>query len=144
MRVEYRTNGVVAGTYFPGLSAPVVLHSDELPEHDAHELQRLVDDACFFNQPATPNATARPADRRQYTITVEDHQHRHTVYLADPITDAELQSLVAFLNGQASAPGSAAPSAHYPAARRRGVTAVSKISHIMYTTMYTGAAQWRP
>ena len=104
MRVEYKTNGVVAGTYFPGLSAPVVLHSDELPAHDAHELQQLIDQAHFFDQPAAANTLARTAaDQRRYTITVEDHGRCHTLVLSDPITDAELQSLVAFLDRQAKA-----------------------------------------
>ncbi len=100
MRVEFQMNGVVAGTYFPGLSRPVVIQSDELGENDAHELQRLLDASRFFDQPSTTTVPARPADRRQYIITVEDHERCHTVYLTEPITDAELQSLITFLNQQ--------------------------------------------
>lgn len=104
MRIEFQMNGVVAGTYFPGLSRSMVLQSDELAEGDADELQRLLDAAHFFEQPTMVNTSMRnTADRRHYIITVEDHERNHTVYLTEPVTDAELQSLIAFLNQQVKA-----------------------------------------
>lgn len=103
MRVEFQMNGVVAGTYFPGLNRPVIIQSDELPEGDAHELQQLLEEARFFDQLTMITTPARAADRRQYMITVKDHERNHTVYLTEPVTDVELQSLIAFLSGQAKA-----------------------------------------
>jgi hypothetical protein len=119
MRVEFVTEGGVA--YFPGLSRPVVVDSDDLPEADAGELRRLIDAADFFEQPALPRTLPKgAADLRQYTIGVQDGRRRHTIRLVDPIDDSHLQDLVDFLRRHASRPATLGeePPAHQP--RRRG------------------------
>jgi hypothetical protein len=103
MRVEFATEGGIA--YFPGLSRPVVIDTDNLPEPEAAELQRLLDAANFFEQPAPPRTMPKgAADFRQYTISVAQGRRRHTIRLADPIDDPCLQSLVDFLRRHAAAP----------------------------------------
>src|SRR5512138_3005106 len=81
MRVELQTDGGIA--YFPGLSKPVVVNSDDLPKAQASQLRQLIDDAHFFELPTAPRARPKgAADMRSYTITVEDGKRRSTVRLA--------------------------------------------------------------
>jgi hypothetical protein len=117
MRVEFTTEGGIA--YFPGLSRPVVIDTDNLPEADAAELQRLLDAANFFEQPAPSRTLPKgAADYRQYTISVARGRRRHTIRLADPIDDPHLQSLVDFLRRQAAAPATLGEADEPPTSRR--------------------------
>jgi hypothetical protein len=103
MRVEFATEGGLA--YFPGLSRPTVIDTASLPEADAAELARLLDQTDFFAQPALPRTLPKgAADYRQYTISVEDGKRRHTIRLIDPIEDPRLQALVDFLRSRAARP----------------------------------------
>lgn len=99
MRVELQTEGGLA--YFPGLSKPVVVESDDLPQAQAAQLQQLIASTCFFELPAASRSLPKgAADMRRYTITVADGRRRRTVRLVDPIEDANIQALLAFLQGQ--------------------------------------------
>jgi hypothetical protein len=100
MRIEFQNEGGIA--HFPGLARPVVIDSDALSEEEATELKRLVKAARFFEQPrgvGTPRRGA--ADYRQYTITVEEGGRQHTIQVADPVEDPELQPLLRFLQTKA-------------------------------------------
>jgi hypothetical protein len=110
MKVQFQMSGGLA--YFPGLAKPITID----PAQDAATLAAQVNAADFFNLPAQANApTARSADARSYTITIDDGQRRHTVQVNEPITDPNLQALVDHLRllavqtvrNQADAPGSA-------------------------------------
>ena len=92
MRVRFKTEGGVA--HFPGLSEPVTIDSDELPEEEAIELKRRIEEA-----PGEPLRGA--ADYRRYTVTVEEGGRSHTVRLADPIEDPDLQRLISALDAKA-------------------------------------------
>jgi hypothetical protein len=99
MRVELQIDGGMA--YFPGLSRPVVVNSADLPKAQARRLERLVENARFFDLPAASRALPKgAADMRRYTITVEDGRRRHTVRLNDPIEDADMLALIEFLQDQ--------------------------------------------
>lgn len=102
MRVEFTTEGGIA--QFPGLSRPVTLGDDQLSEQEAQELRRLVEASRFFDQPPTAGAP-RPgaADYRTYIITVEDAGRRHTLRIAEPVQDPDLQRLIEFLRNQVRA-----------------------------------------
>ncbi len=107
MRVQFQTEGGIA--HFPGLSKPVTIDDAQLAQQDAAELHRLLGAARFFDLPAatrTRASAATPArgaaDYRQYTISVEDGDRRHTIRLADPIEDPDLQALVDYLSRQAT------------------------------------------
>lgn len=101
MRIEFSTQGGVA--YFPGLAKPVVIDTSELPAEEAAAIERLVDAARLWQQPAQPSGLPRGADLRQYTITVEDRDKRHTVRLHDPIADPALAALVSHLQAKMKA-----------------------------------------
>jgi hypothetical protein len=108
MRVQFQSAGGLA--FFPGLHQPISLDVDALPASDADRLRQLVRAARFFDLPArlgTPPGGA--ADMREYTITIEDGGRRHTVRVAEPMTDATLQELVDALQAQARTLRRAAP-----------------------------------
>ena len=70
MRVIFQSEGGIA--HFPGLSRPVTIDGDQLPEPAAAELRQLIETARLFDQPAQVGSPARgAADYRRYTITVE-------------------------------------------------------------------------
>ena len=99
MHVRFKPEGGVA--HFPGLSEPVTIDSDELPEEEATELKRRVEEARFFDLPAQPGEPLRgAADYRRYTVTVEEGGRSHTVRLADPIEDPDLQRLISALDAK--------------------------------------------
>jgi len=98
MRVQFKAEGGVA--FFPGLSKPKTIDSDDLSPAEAAKLKRLVTAARFYDLPADPPQRAGAADYRQYTITIEDGR-RHTVRLADPVEDPDLQALLDFLSEKA-------------------------------------------
>ncbi len=96
MRIQLKISGGVA--YFPGLSQPITIDSDALPQQEAEELKRLVDEANFFALPPAVNVPAPgAADYRQYSITVDDEKRHHIIQATDPITDPHLQALLDYL-----------------------------------------------
>ena len=102
MRVIFQSEGGIA--HFPGLSRPVTIEGDQLPEPAAEELRQLIEAARLFDQPAQVGSAAPgAADYRQYTITVEADGRSHTVRLTEPIGDPAMQRLVRFLQEQAKA-----------------------------------------
>lgn len=100
MRMQFKSEGGLAA--FPGLSRAVTIESEQLPEQEARELERLVAATRFFD--LVPEASARPAgaaDMITYTVTAEDGGRRHTVHLSDLMEDADIQQLLAFLKAKA-------------------------------------------
>ena len=77
MTIEFRTSGGVA--YFPGLSAPVTFDTANLPAERRTSLERLVEEAHFFDQPADAPLPQRGADYQVHTITIKDGPRSHTV-----------------------------------------------------------------
>jgi hypothetical protein len=100
MRMQFQSEGGLA--FFPGLHQPISIDVDALPASDANRLRQLVRAARFFDLPAHMGTPSRgAADMRAYTITIEDGGRRHTVRVAEPITDAPLQELVDAIQAQA-------------------------------------------
>jgi hypothetical protein len=103
MRIVFTTEGGLA--FFPSLSMPAVIDSHDLSGAEAAELERLLDSARFFELPEHCRARHRgAADYRQYTITVENKNRRHTVRLTDPVENPQLQALLDFLSRHAQQP----------------------------------------
>lgn len=96
MRIQVKVSGGFA--YFPGLSKPITIDSDTLPDQQAKQLKQLLDDVHFFDLPPVINALPQgAADYRQYTISVDDGDKHHTVQVTDPIEDPKLESLLNYL-----------------------------------------------
>jgi hypothetical protein len=103
MHIVLATEGGLA--FFPGLSRPIVIDSHDLSAAEAAELERLLDSARFFELPADSRALHRgAADYCQYTLSVENENRRHTVRLADPVENPQLQALLEFLRHHAQQP----------------------------------------
>src|SRR5436305_6287825 len=102
MRVQVQTEGGFA--YMPSFAIPTVLDTEMLPTQDAEHLRQLVQDAHFFALPEDEQRPRRGADYRQYTITVEDGPHCHTVRVTDPVTNPHLERLITL--AQQHGPGS--------------------------------------
>ena len=101
MRLVAESTGVA---YFPGLAQPVTIDTSELSEQEAEDLQRLVDEAGFFDLPSiTRMATRRLPDMWLYCLTVEEGSRCHTVHLTDPAGDPTLQTLLDVVRHEAEA-----------------------------------------
>ena len=82
----------------PALNKPVIIDTAQIEPQLANQLESLVQKSRFFDQPAQAGTLAKgAADYKKYTITVTDGSRVHTVQLTDPITDANLGSLVSRL-----------------------------------------------
>jgi hypothetical protein len=96
VRIEFKTEGGIA--YFPGLSKPFIVESEQLSEEQAAELERLIRAAEFFDLPdelgkSPPGA----ADVQEYTVTIQDGKRRHTVHIRDPFEDENVAALIKYL-----------------------------------------------
>ena len=104
MRIQFKMEGGIA--YFPGLSKPITIDSDQLPQQEFDELKRLVNATHFFDLPTVIGSPPPgAADYRQYTITIEDDGKQHTVRLTDPIEAPNLQAVLTYLKTRRSATG---------------------------------------
>jgi hypothetical protein len=98
MKLTFKMSGGFA--YIPALSRPVIIDTAQIDPQVANQIESLVQESRFFDQPAIiNNAPKGSADYRTYTITVEEGSRAHTVELTDPITDTNLERLVSFLEG---------------------------------------------
>ena len=99
MRIQLKIEGGIA--FFPGLSKPIMIDSDQLPQQESDELKRLVNATRFFDLPtAMGSPSPGAADYRQYTITIQDEGKQHTVHLTDLIEDPDLQALLTYLKAR--------------------------------------------
>ena len=69
MRVIFQSEGGIA--HFPGLSRPVTIDGDQLPEQAAVELRALIEAARLFDQPAQVGS---PGARRRRLPAIHDHR----------------------------------------------------------------------
>jgi hypothetical protein len=88
--------------HFPGLSQPMNIDTDQLPEPARGELENLVKEARFFELPRSPGPRLKKgADYYRYRITIEAGGQSNTLNLADPVEDPSLQRLVIILRKRA-------------------------------------------
>jgi hypothetical protein len=97
MRISFERSGG-----FAGLTLEADLDTTSLPLNEAHNIQRMVEEAGFFELPASIPAPARGADASQYVVTVEDEGKRHTVRTNDLTVPADLWPLLEYLTKTAS------------------------------------------
>lgn len=89
MRIYYERSGG-----FAGLRQEITLDSQSIDAEEAGELQKLVEQAGFFDLPARITAPGTGADQFQYRITVESGPRRHTVEAGEASIPAALQPLL--------------------------------------------------
>ena len=89
----------------PGLRQPMTVDVDKLPAKQASEARRLLDASNFFAQPAQlPGPTTGAADYREYTITADRGDGRHTVKVPEIGAPPELLDLIDWLQQQRAKP----------------------------------------
>ena len=93
MRIQFKTEGGFA--YFPGLSQPTTINSDDLPPAEARHLQELVQAVEVKDSKKITIQGA--ADYQRYTIQIETEEETYTVRATDPVADPSLQALIAYL-----------------------------------------------
>ena len=98
MLVRFKMDG--GFVYLPARSEPVTIDTDDLPEEEAKELDRLIEAAGFFELPETSSPPRGAADYLRYTISATTPEHSHTVQLTDPIEDPHVRALVEYLETQ--------------------------------------------
>ena len=91
MKIDFSVDGGLAS--FPGLRRPVTLECDRLPPERRERLAQLVERAQFFSA-APAGGSPGGADRRTYTVCIEDGARTRTLKLVEPIGDASLRELV--------------------------------------------------
>lgn len=90
--------------YFPGLAQPVTIDCNDLPQAEAEEIQRLIDESRFFELPtASRTANRTLPDMWRYCLTIEDDGRCHTIRLTDPTGDPTLQALLDVVRAEAQA-----------------------------------------
>lgn len=96
MKITIETSGGFA--HFPALSKPITIDTVTIDPQLAHQLESLVHETKFFDQPAVIETIAKgAADYQTYTITVQDGANVHTVHLTDPVQDASFERLISCL-----------------------------------------------
>ena len=93
MTITFEMSGGFA--HLPAFSRPVRIDTAQIEPEARNELESLVRQSRFFDQPSRgPTPAKGAADYRAYTITVQDGPRLQTIQLTDPITDINLEQLV--------------------------------------------------
>ena len=96
MKINFEMSGGFA--HVPALGGPFTIDTSQIDQPAAEQLESLVRESHFFNQPVQAGIKAKgAADYRAYNITVEDGERVHTIRLTDPVTDSTLARLVSQL-----------------------------------------------
>ncbi|HZT41108.1 MAG TPA: protealysin inhibitor emfourin [Chthonomonadaceae bacterium] len=99
MRIQLKKEGGFA--FLPGLSRPVTIDTKDLTLDEAKELERLVEEANFFQLPdVADQPPSGAADFLRYTMTVEDGGQAHTVVFTQFNKNPNLQALRRFLESK--------------------------------------------
>ena len=102
MRLKLEIEGGFAS--FPGLRTPGEIDTEGMPDEEAAEILRRVEEAHFFERPEGPEEPPPgAADLRLYGVTVEDGARRHTVRVYEPVADPALRALISSLEARAKA-----------------------------------------
>ena len=100
MRITFKTEGGIA--FFPGLAQPFSFDSSQLSKKDAKTLQKLIENAGFFELPTAVGQMAlTAADMQSQSLTIEDGSKSHTVKLvsdASPEVQALFEGVQTFVN----------------------------------------------
>lgn len=103
MKITLEMSGGFA--HLPALSRPLTIDTAQIEPQARAELEALVRQSRFFDQPLIgPTPAKGAADYRSYTITVLDGPRAYTIQLTDPITDVHLEKLVSRLRVIAGKP----------------------------------------
>jgi hypothetical protein len=94
MRITFEVSGGIG--YFPNRAAPHTIDVDQLIPIERDAVLRLVRIAGVFEHPPAAGVGGS-ADHRVYRITVVDEGRKHTIDVADPVTEPPFRDLIATL-----------------------------------------------
>ncbi|QSQ13997.1 protealysin inhibitor emfourin [Myxococcus landrumensis] len=92
VRLQLSQHGGLAA--FPGLARPRSVELDALPAEEAKALEDSLRAARFLELPPVVGSATHGADRRSYTLTVEEEGRSHTVQVMEPVEDSHLRELL--------------------------------------------------
>ena len=86
MRIQFKMEGGIAS--FPGLSKPITIDSDQLPQQESDELKRLVNTTHFFDLPAVIGSPAPELRDRQSLVLLNGNRPWYGCSGQDLVRDA--------------------------------------------------------
>lgn len=96
MRIRFERSGG-----FTNIPLRAQLDSDQMPRDRAQELERLVERARPFDQPAESSPAATTPDDFQYEMTIEDGGRSRALRTSDTAAADDLKLLFDFLADEA-------------------------------------------
>jgi hypothetical protein len=94
VRVRFQTTE--GPVYRPRVTMPVTIEADVLDETERLTLERLVEEARFFDLPSRVPATRDARDSTSH-ITIEAGGRRHSISVNDPVQGPALRRLIQYL-----------------------------------------------
>lgn len=82
---------------FAGIGMVKVFDTDALSTEEANQLQKLIEEADFFDLPSNINGSNSRPDRFQYKLIVEDEDRQHAVVVNEQNVPANLKPLLEYL-----------------------------------------------
>ncbi len=92
MKIEFERSGG-----FTGIRLSTSLDTESLSAEEARKLEKLVEDARFFELPEEPSRLPQGADQFFYIVSVEIDGKRHTVQTDDMAAPEPLRPLLRHL-----------------------------------------------
>jgi hypothetical protein len=97
MKIYFEQSGGLAG-----IANSISIDSNSLDPQEASELQRLVDNANFFDLHSEPAAPLRGADYLEYKITIETNDNKkHSIKTTDLTMPPYVAPLIRYLRRKA-------------------------------------------
>ncbi len=96
MYIRFKRSGGFAGLQGPG--QVIDLDSRQLPAEEASQLEALIAQARFFDQPVKASGKAPAPDGFQYDLSIEDAGRNHAIQVSDGALPPELAPLVQWLD----------------------------------------------
>lgn len=82
---------------FAGVTLSSELDPGALPEDEAEQAQKLIDEARLFEQPKQIKLRSPMPDRFEYKLTIQEKGKRRTIVVGDQSTPANLKPLIEYL-----------------------------------------------
>jgi hypothetical protein len=95
MQIKFQRSGG-----FANIPLRAELDTAQMPPERAQELERLIEKARAFDQPAQPTAMPVPDDLH-YELTIQDNDQSHSFRISDSAASNDLKLLFDFLGEEA-------------------------------------------
>jgi hypothetical protein len=96
MKIYFKQSGGLLG-----IDDHILINSDSLHPEEAAKLERLIDDAQFFNLPSQSAPQEHGADYFEYKVTIEAEKLKHSIKTTDITMPSNLGPLIRYLRQKA-------------------------------------------